>query len=64
MGTECNSALSGAWLTKNSKGGLSTFFPDSWTKQKLQQELAIAFDNKTFQGKNIWEGAMSDGIIV
>jgi hypothetical protein len=51
-------------LTKNSKGGLSTFFPDSWTKQKLQQELAIAFDNKTFQGKNIWEGAMSDGIIV
>ena len=54
----------GAWLTKNSKGGMSNFFPDSWTKQKLQEELALAFKNKTFQKNNIWHGVMSDGIKV
>jgi len=54
----------GAWLKKNSKGGMSTFFPNSWTKQKLQQELAIALRNKIFIGKNAYKGTMSDGVDV
>jgi hypothetical protein len=54
----------GGWKVKDSKGGKSTFFPDSWTKQKLQEELAFAFESKIYQKNNIWHGKMSDGIKV
>ncbi|WP_158728537.1 MULTISPECIES: EndoU domain-containing protein [unclassified Flavobacterium] len=52
----------GGWKVKNSKGGMSTFFPDSWSKQKLQEELVVALKNKEYQFSNIWHGTMSDGV--
>jgi len=55
---------SGAWLFKNSKGHMANFFPDTWTQQKVQQELAIAFKNKIFINQNKWIGKMSDGVKV
>lgn len=52
----------GGWKVKNSKKGMSTFFPDSWSKQKLQEEFAFAFKNKEYKSSNIWHGTMSDGV--
>ena len=54
----------GGWKVKNSKGGMSTFFPDSWSKQRLQEELALAFKNKKYDKQNRWLGNLSDGVQV
>ncbi|CAL2083493.1 exported protein of unknown function [Tenacibaculum sp. 190524A02b] len=39
----------------------STFFPDSWSIEKIQSEVAIAFQNKKLILGNKFEGVMSDG---
>ena len=44
------------------KKKLSTFFPDDWTQQRVHEELAIAFENKKFQGGNAYDGTMSNGV--
>ena len=48
----------GGWKTK---GDESTFFPDSWSKQTVQEEIAIAFKNKQRIAGNKYQGTMSDG---
>ncbi|GGE71412.1 EndoU nuclease-like protein [Pedobacter psychrotolerans] len=54
----------GGWLTKPTQEGYSsTFFPD-WTKQKLQQELALAWGNKKYFKYSQYTGEMSDGVRV
>lgn len=54
----------GGWKVKESQKGMSTFFPDNWSKERLQQELAYAFKNKIHTGGNAWVGKMSDGVKV
>ncbi|MBL6449092.1 EndoU domain-containing protein [Fulvivirga sp. 29W222] len=46
------------WKVKSKE---STFFPDSWSKEKVQAEMAYAFNNKTSLGGNKYQGTMSDG---
>ena len=57
-----NSQGKTGWKVKDSKRGMSTFFPDSWSKQKVQQEIALGYKS----GKNVvgnqWIGKMSDGV--
>lgn len=50
------------WKVKQSQGGYSTFFPDSWSKTKVQEELAHAFGNKIRQNGNANIGKMSDEV--
>ena len=38
------------------KGDKSTFFPDSWSTDKIQAEIANAFQNKTLVGTNKYQG--------
>lgn len=49
----------GNWKTKKNK---STFFPDSWSKEKIQGEIAYAMINKKSIGTNKYEGTMSNGV--
>ncbi|GEN68239.1 EndoU domain-containing protein [Chryseobacterium rhizosphaerae] len=51
----------GNWKMKKE---LSTFFPDNWSRQRIHEELAIAFNNKKFGGGNAYDGKMSNGIKV
>lgn len=55
-----NSTGEAGWKVK----GESTFFPDSWSKERLLEELALAFKNKKFDRHNQWIGIMSDGVRV
>ena len=43
------------------KKDLSTFFPDSWSREKIQQEIAHAMTNMEYRKGNIYEGTASDG---
>ncbi|WP_316768708.1 EndoU domain-containing protein [Pedobacter frigiditerrae] len=49
------------WKKKKTNKGYSTFFPDQWSKQKVQQEMALAFKNKKKYPK-YFKGKMSDGV--
>jgi hypothetical protein len=52
-------------LTNNGfkrKGDLSTFFPDEWTKQRVLEEVSLAYMNKTKKYGNLYKGNMSDGV--
>ncbi|NRA51504.1 MAG: EndoU domain-containing protein [Phaeodactylibacter sp.] len=47
----------------------STFFPDSWSPEKIQAEIAHGFQNKQFvrsqnNGADIFHGTMTDGTTV
>lgn len=53
----------GGWKVKNGKKK-SSFFPDSWSKERVQEELTFASKNKVFKGGNKYEGIMSDGVKV
>lgn len=62
-----NSTKEVGWVVKKSNKGYSTFFPDSWSKQKVEEELTIAFRTKVYDytdphGTNIYKGTMSDGV--
>jgi Bacterial EndoU nuclease len=51
------------WKTKSKN---STLFPDSWTKGKMQEEIAVAWSNKGSampigSGANVYEGICSEG---
>lgn len=46
------------WKVKTKK---STFFPDSWSKEKIQAEIAHAFKNKTSVSGNKYEGLTTGG---
>ncbi len=51
------------WINKR-----SSFFPDSWSKQKIQAELANAFKTKSFNrvesGANVFRGRTTDNSII
>jgi hypothetical protein len=49
----------GGWTTK--KNSKSTFFPDSWSKDKVTSEITQGFSNKKSIGLHKYEGTMSDG---
>lgn len=51
-------SANGGWKVKSKE---STFFPDSWSKDKIQAEMAHALNNKTSLGGNKYRGTMSDG---
>lgn len=47
----------------------STFFPDGWSKKKVQAEIAYGFQNKQFvrtqnNGAQIFHGEMTDGTTI
>ncbi|WP_394367554.1 EndoU domain-containing protein [Flammeovirga kamogawensis] len=47
----------------------SIFFPDSWSPEKIQAEIAHGFQNKQFvrsqnNGADIFHGTMTDGTTV
>jgi hypothetical protein len=48
-------------------GGTSSFFPNSWGKEKILEEIALAFKNKIYQDTNplngniIYKGVCSHG---
>ncbi|WP_075341466.1 EndoU domain-containing protein [Tenacibaculum agarivorans] len=46
------------WKVKNNK---STFFPDSWSTEKIQAEIAHAFKNKTLELGNKFSGFTTTG---
>ncbi|UIR56356.1 EndoU domain-containing protein [Sphingobacterium sp. SRCM116780] len=54
----------GHWKVKNSSKGMSTFFPDSWDKKKLQNELAYAYTYRKYVEHNQYTGIMTDGVKV
>ena len=55
--------FNGGWKVKNGKKK-SSFFPDHWSKERVQEELAFASKNKVFKGGNKYQGIMSDGVKV
>lgn len=57
---DLNFPQNGGWKVKKNE---STFFPDLWTKQKLQEELALAWSNKKLKN-GLLKGTMSDGVEV
>lgn len=50
----------GQWVTK---AQISTFFPKTWSKTKVLQEIEHAFQHKIFVGGNEWKALSSDGLI-
>jgi hypothetical protein len=40
----------------------STFFPDSWSRAQVVDEIREAFNNISFIGGNYWEGVSPSGI--
>ncbi len=55
--------INGGWKTKDKyRGFSSTFFPDSWSKQKVQEMISYAYANKRFIRGNTWKGEMLDGV--
>jgi len=58
------------WRKKNGNGGFASFFPDSWSKQKVKEEIAYVRSRLTVndwvtpgQGgtSNEWRGISTDG---
>ncbi|MBS1520283.1 MAG: EndoU domain-containing protein [Bacteroidetes bacterium] len=43
------------------KPGFSTFFKDTWDRQRIIEEISLSFTNKVFIKGKIWEGTMTDG---
>ena len=52
-------ANNGAGQWKNL--GLKTWWPDSWSEQKIWNSISEAFSNKTLQYNNLYHGTTSDG---
>jgi hypothetical protein len=50
------------WKDKSGKGGVSTFFPDHWTPQRIDGEISGAFKNGTKNPDGTWSGMGSDGL--
>jgi hypothetical protein len=40
----------------------STFFPDEWSKQRLLEEMALAYSRRKYIKDNLFLGKMSDGV--
>jgi hypothetical protein len=36
----------GVWIAKTTNGGFSTFFPNTWSKEKVIEEIMDAFENR------------------
>lgn len=49
----------GSWVDKNAK---STFFPDSWSQQKIKEEVSGAFKNSTIAPNGKWKGVSPSGV--
>lgn len=50
---------SGAWVNK---AATSTFFPDSWSQQKIKEEVSGAFKNRTTAANGKWAGVSPSGV--
>jgi hypothetical protein len=50
--------VNGNWIPKTAQ---SSFFPRTWTEQKILTEIQNAFNNKTFVSGNTWKGLSSVG---
>ncbi|WP_166922445.1 EndoU domain-containing protein [Flavobacterium poyangense] len=55
-----NCPINGGWIIKKKN---STFFPNTWTKQKLHEELAFAYNNRALKNGHL-KGRMSDNVEV
>lgn len=53
----------GNWIPKLTNEGYSTFFPKSWGKNKILNEISNAYKNKKLVGGNEWKGFSSNGKI-
>ena len=51
--------VNGNWVQKTAE---SSFFPRTWTDQKILTEIQNAFGNKTFVSGNTWKGLSTEGI--
>ncbi|GAB3650259.1 EndoU domain-containing protein [Glycomyces tarimensis] len=51
------------WVPKLTTDGKSTFFPDSWSAERIDNATSDAFKNSTMRdpSKGVWEG-FSDGV--
>ena len=49
----------GNWVPKTAP---SSFFPRTWSEQKILMEIENAFNNKIFVSGNTWKGLSSEGI--
>jgi hypothetical protein len=49
----------GRWIPKLTP---STFFPDSWSRSQVMDEIKAAFGNISFIGGNYWEGVSPSGV--
>ncbi|MBC8236394.1 EndoU domain-containing protein [bacterium] len=52
---------SGRWISNQTP---STFFPDSWSRAQVLNEIRGAFQNRTFIWGNRWEGISPSGVIM
>ena len=50
-------------MAKAGNKGYSSFFPDSWSKDKVKVEISNAFNNKAFVRGNEYKGYSVDGNI-
>ena len=39
----------------------STFFPDSWSRERVQAEIAYAYNNRSLSGGNLYSGYTTNG---
>lgn len=51
----------GNWVQKTAE---SSFFPVSWTENKILSEISSAFNNKALITGNTWEGMSNSGILI
>ena len=51
-----------SWVDKKANKGESTFFPLSWSEQRIAYEVTEAFKGKAMIGGNQWEGVTPSGI--
>ncbi|NBL66084.1 hypothetical protein GV828_12835 [Flavobacterium sp. NST-5] len=53
----------GQWIDKMDNGGYSSFFPSSWTKDRIMEEIAFAWKNRNLidEVKGLYRGFTSTG---
>jgi hypothetical protein len=50
---------SGQWIAK---GPESSFFPKSWSRQKVMSEIRGAYENGTIASNGKWDGISPSGV--
>ncbi|MBI1929409.1 EndoU domain-containing protein [Candidatus Poribacteria bacterium] len=51
----------GRWITKDRA---STFFPDSWSRAQVLNQIRGAFQKRTFTRNSLWEGISPSSVTI